>query len=407
MVTSSPPSALFESDYYQNPYPAFAWLRDNSPVHEFNFPIGDFRSWIVTRFDDVHALLGDPRFSTNAGDYASPEFQKSGMVLGAGTVVERILSTLDPPDHTRQRKLAMGSFTPRRIAQWRESTERIVEAALDRLGKQENPDLMDYAGAVPAEVIGNIFGISLDRYNDIINAIDRAFHPDDETENVTSAFEDIAQYGRELIVEKRNSPGDDLLTSLIEARDGNDRLTEDELVAMLAQMIMAGLDTTRNLIGSAVLALLDNPDQRRLLAERPELAPQAIDEFLRYEGAFTMGLFRFAKEDLEFGGVSLPAGAPVIATILSANRDPRRFTDPDRLDITREGPRNLGLGHGLHNCIGAALARLEAEIAIPAVLRRFPQMELAIPRDEITYSESWLLRALTKLPVDLHAGGSR
>ncbi|MFG3410109.1 cytochrome P450 [Streptomyces sp. NPDC048142] len=318
--------------------------------------------------------------------------------------MSRILSTLDPPDHTRQRKLAMGAFTPRRISHWREATEDIVNTNLDLLGSQEKPDLMDFAGAIPAQVLGKIFGIPLGRYNDIIDAIDRAFHSDAASSNAKKAFEDIAQYGRELIVEKRSAPGDDLLTTLIEARDGNDRLTEDELVALLAQMIMAGLDTTRNLIGSAVLSLLDNPGQRRLLAERPELAPQAVDEFLRLEGALTMGLFRFAKEDLEFGGASLPAGAPVIAALLSANRDPRRFEDPDRLDITRQGPRHVGLGHGLHNCIGAALAKLEAEIAIPSVLNRFPEMELAIPRDEITYSESYLLRALTELPVDLHGG---
>ncbi|MER5740828.1 MULTISPECIES: cytochrome P450 [unclassified Streptomyces] len=406
-MVASPPTALFGHDYYQDPYPSFAWLRDNSPIHEFTFPIGDFRTWIVTRFDDVHALLGDPRFSTNAEAYANPEFQKSGMVMGAGTVVARILSTLDPPDHTRQRKLAMGAFTPRRVAQWREATELIVRTNLDLLAEQENPDVIDYAAAIPAEVLGKVFGIPLDRYNDIIDAIDRAFHSDDDPAKATRAFADIAQYGRELIVEKQSSPGDDLLTSLIEARDGNDRLTEDELVALLAQMIMAGLDTTRNLIASAVLAVLDNPEQGRLLAERPELAPQAIEEFLRREGALTMGLFRFAKEDMEFGGVALPAGAPVIAALLSANRDPRRFEDPDRLDITRKGPRHLGLGHGLHNCIGAALARLEAEIAIPAVLNRFPGMELAIPREEVTYSESYLLRALTTLPVRLHGGGSR
>ncbi|MCP3822756.1 cytochrome P450 [Streptomyces sp. A3M-1-3] len=407
MTDSSLPTELFGYDYYQNPYPAFQWLRENSPVHEFRFPVGDVRTWIVSRFDDVHALLGDPRFSNDAEAYASQEFLDSGMVLGADTVVSRILTVLDPPDHTRVRKLAMGAFTPRRVAQWKEPTARIVASALDRLEKSENPDAVEYASAIPAEVIGEILGIPLDRYNDMLDAIDRAFRPGDDKDAISRAFEEIAEYGRDLIREKRKSPGDDLMTVFIQARDGDDRLNEDELVAMLALMIMAGLDTTRNLIGSAILHLLDHSGQRRRLAEQPELMPSAVEEFLRYDGALTVGLFRFAKEDMEFAGTPLPAGAPIVAALQSANRDPERFTDPDRLDITRNGPRHLGLGHGLHNCLGAALARVEAGIAIPAVFERFPNLALAVPRNEITYSENWLLRGLTALPVHLYGADTR
>ncbi|MFQ6194423.1 cytochrome P450 family protein [Streptomyces sp. NPDC000405] len=412
MAASPLPTELFGYEYYQNPYPAFAWLRENSPVHEFRFPVGDVRTWIVTRFEDVHALLGDPRFSNDAAAYADREFLDSGMVMGADTPVARILTVLDPPDHTRVRKLAMGAFTPRRVAQWREPTERIVAASLDALAASERPDVVEYASAIPAAVIGEILGIPMTRYNDMLHAIDRAFRPDDDKDKIQRAFEDIAEYGRELIAEKRTMLGDDLMSVFIEARDGNDRLTGDELVSMLALMIMAGLDTTRNLIGSAVLALLDHPGQRRLLMSDPELVPGAVEEFLRYDGALTVGLFRFAKEDLEFAGSRLPAGAPVIAALQAANRDPGRFTDPDRLDITRVGTRHVGFGHGLHNCLGAALARVEAGVAIPAIFERFPDLALAVPRAEVTYSENWLLRGLDSLPVHLHGadgekGGAR
>ncbi|MFF9912396.1 cytochrome P450 [Streptomyces sp. NPDC013457] len=404
-MTSSMPS-LFTPEYYQNQYKAFAWLRENSPIHEFRFPVGDIRTWIVSRFDDVQAVLADPRFSNFAPTHGSSEFKESGMILGADTVVSRIMTVLDPPDHTRIRKLAMGSFTPRRTAQWREPTERVVQAELDRLEKQESPDAVAYASAIPAAVMGEILGIPLSQYNEMLDAIERAFHPDDDKGSAQRAFEEIADYGRTLIIEKRSMLGDDLMSSFIEARDGDERFNEDELVAMLALMIMAGLDTTRNLIGSSILALFDHPDQRLLLPKWPEIQATAVEEFLRYEGALCVGVFRFAKEDMDFRGTKLPAGAPVVAALQSANRDPDRFTDPDRLDLTRSGPRHLGLGHGLHNCLGAALARLEAQIAIPAIFERFPDLSLAVPRDEVTYAENWLLRGLVSLPVELGASRS-
>ncbi|MFE2556365.1 cytochrome P450 family protein [Streptomyces sp. NPDC055103] len=377
-------------------------------MHEFRFPVGDVPMWIVSRFEDVHALLGDQRFSNDAAAWAAQEFKDAGLVYAEGTPVERILTVLDPPDHTRVRRLAMSAFTPRRTAQWEEPTTRIVAAALDRLAVQDEPDVMTYASAVPAEVMGEIMGIPLARFQEMLHAIERAFSSDpDLQDDATRAFEEISAYGRALIEEKRRNPGGDLTSSLIAARDGDDRLNEAELVAMVALMIMVGLDTTRNLIGSAVLALIDHPDQRKLLADQPELIGSAVEEFLRFEGALTIGLFRFAKEDVEIGGVRLPAGAPVIAALQSANRDPRRFEDPDRLDITRSGPRHLGLGHGLHNCLGAALARLESAIAIPALFERFPDLRLAVPRSELAYNETWLLRSLTSLPVVLHADGQR
>ncbi|MDO0939329.1 cytochrome P450 [Streptomyces sp. DG2A-72] len=403
-ILSPPP--LFTGEYFQNPYPAFTWLRENSPVHPLTFPVGNLPMWLVTRYEDVRAILGDHnRFSSDAPRWATEDFKKAGMAFGTGTVIEQILSVLDPPDHTRVRKLAMGAFTPRRTATWKEPTEQIVQSALDRMQRMEQPDVMEFASIVPAEVIGRVLGIPLDRFKEILHAIERALHVDPEhTDESTKAYQEIVDYGREVITEKRRNPGDDLTTTFIDARDGDDRLDEDELVALVALMIMVGLDTTRNLIGSGVLALLDHPDQRDLLRAEPQLADTAVEEFLRYDGALTVALIRFTKEDVEVAGTRIPAGSTVIAALQSANRDPAYFAHPDRLDITRNGDaRHLGLGHGLHNCLGAALARLETRIAVPAVFERFPDLSLAVPRSDLRYGESWLLRSLESLPVHLNS----
>lgn len=398
---------LFTAEYYRNPHPALEWLRENSPVHEFAFPVNDVPTWIITRYADVHAALGDNRFSTSGAQWANDGARAAGMVFASGTVVERIVTVLDPPDHTRIRKLAMGAFTPRRIEQWRATVERIVHDALDQLAAQDEPDLMTFASAVPAGALGSLLGFQLDRFNDMLHAIDRAFTTDPELQDDrTRAFEEIGEYGRELIEARRKNPADDLTSSFIQARDGEDRLSEEELLSMLAVMIMAGLDTTRGVLGSASLGLMEHPDQIALLNSRPDLLPGAVEELVRYEGALATGLIRFAAEDLEVRGVKIPKGSPVLLSLLSANRDPEQFTDPDRIDITRTGFRHVGLGHGLHNCIGAALARMEVGTGISALFRRFPNMRLTVPRDEIEWAPTWLIRSPLRLPVDLGAPAS-
>ncbi|MEJ2857586.1 MULTISPECIES: cytochrome P450 family protein [unclassified Saccharothrix] len=398
---------LFTPEYYRNPHPALEWLRKNSPVHEFAFPVDDVPTWIVTRYADVHTVLGDNRFSTSGMKWANDRARAAGMVFALGTVVEDIVTVLDPPDHTRIRKLAMGAFTPRRIEEWRATVDRIVDEALDDLAAQDEPDLMSFAGAVPAGAIGSLLGFRLDRFNDMLHAIDRAFTTDPELQDDrTRAFVEIGEYGRELIEERRKNPADDLTSSFIQARDGEDRLSEQELVSMLAVMIMAGLDTTRGVLGSASLGLMAHPDQVELLNARPDLLPNAVEEFIRYEGALATGLLRFAAEDLELGGVVIPKGSPVLASLLSANRDPEAFPDADRLDITRTGVRHVGLGHGLHNCLGAALARMEVGTGISKLFRRFPNMRLTVPREEVEWAPTWLIRSPLHLPVDLGAPAS-
>ncbi|MFF7334518.1 cytochrome P450 [Streptomyces sp. NPDC090306] len=359
--------------------------------------------WIVTRYDDIRALLADPRFSSEGGTWGSEEFRAAGLVSGAGSLLEKSVTVVDPPAHTRLRRLAMSAFTPRRIAQWRGTVTDLVESTLDECARRTRIDVMaDYAGVVSSTVMGQILGLRIDRHDELVEALAQAFPSDPERMgDVATGFTRICDYAAELVHDKRRRPADDLVSALVQAREDGDRLDEDELVAMVAAMILAGSDTIRAFVGNATLALLDHPDQRALLVARPETAPAAVEELLRYEGALSTALFRVTTEELEFAGTRLPAGAPVIAALLSGNRDPRRFTDPDRLDLTRTDGRHLGLGHGLHNCLGGALARLESEIAVPALFRRFPRLSLGLPREEVGYIDNWAMRRIVSLPVDL------
>jgi cytochrome P450 len=400
MSGSTLPTELFSSEYYQDPYPTLAWLRENSPLHRFQFPIGDVPMWAVTRYDDVREFLADTRFSSDGGVWASPEFRAAGLVIAGGSALEKGLTVIDPPEHTKVRRLAMSAFTPRRIAQWRETVADIVASALDRYRASSTIDVMAYAGAIPATVMGEILGFPLERHQEIADAVAQAF-PTDPTRLADSplGFAKICDLAQELIAEKRQYPADDLASAFVQARDAGERLSEEELISLIAVMILGGVDTTKASLGNAVLALLDHPDQRQLLIDQPELAATAAEEFLRYDGAVATALMRFAKEEVQFAGSTLPAGATVLAMLIAANRDPEKYPDPDRLDLLRSGPRHVGLGHGLHNCLGAALARLEIEIAVPALFQMYPDLELVIPRDEVQYSHAWVMRRIVRLPV--------
>jgi cytochrome P450 len=393
---------LFSPEYYQNPYPTLSWLQEHSPVHEFRFPVGDVRTWMVTRYDDVKAVLADPRFSPEGGTWGNSEFRDAGLVSAAGTILERGIAVVDPPAHTRLRRLAMSTFTTRRVEQWRETVGDLVQRTLDECARRTSFDVMDdYAGEVSAGVLGEILGFRIERHRELVTALNEAFPSDPALmHRVPEAFGRICEYAVELVADKRRSPADDLTSALIRASDDSDRLDADELTGLVAAFIMGGSDTVRGFIGNAVLALCDNPDQIRWLRSAPHSARgAALEELLRYEGALSTALFRVTTETVELAGTKLPAGAPVIAGLLAANRDPRRFTHPERLDLARNGPRHLAFGHGLHNCVGAALARMEGAIAIPALVERFPELSLAISRSEVRYIDNWAIRRLVALPV--------
>lgn len=394
------PADLFSPAYYQDPHTTLARLRENSPVHEFRFPAGDVRTWLVTRYDDVRTVLSDPRYSAEAATWANDEFRAAGLVAAEGTILGRGISVVDPPYHTRLRRRAMGAFTTRQVERWRTTVGQHVERVLADCALRETFDVMDdYAGEVSAGVLGEILGMRIERHRELVSALNEAFPSDPALmHKVPGAFGRICEYAAELVAEKRTRPADDLTSALL--RDDDDgRLTEDELTGLVAAVIMGGSDTVRGFIGNAVLSLLDHPAQADLLRSEPELAEPAVEELLRYDGALSTALFRVTTEEIELSGTVLPVGAPVIVGLLAANRDPRRFDRPDVLDLRREGPRHVGFGHGLHNCLGAALARLEGAIAIPALFARFPELVLNAPRDSVRYIDNWAIRRLVALPV--------
>jgi cytochrome P450 len=315
----------------------------------------------------------------------------------------------DPPDHTRLRRLVSAGFTARRIERLEPRITEIAEHLLDQMAGSVEVDLIDrYAFALPVQVIGELLGVpheDRDAFRGWSTAIVEGSLSNDQarTQRMQTSLRDLAAYIRGLLARIRQSPADDLLSALLAVRDSGDRLTEDELVSMVFLMLVAGHETTMNLIGTGVFLLLTHPDQRRRLDEDPSLLPNAIEEFLRYESPVQTSTYRVTTEAVELAGVEIPAREPVLISLLSANRDGRRFDDPHRLDLARQDVGHLAFGHGIHFCLGAALARLEGRIAIEALLRRYPDLHLRVAVADLDWRPGLLVRGLSSLPVGLRA----
>ncbi|AVT41159.1 cytochrome P450 [Plantactinospora sp. BB1] len=396
-----------------DPYPGFAALRTAAPVHRLTLPDGA-NVWLVTRYADVRAGLADSRLSL---DKANSRDGWKGFSLPPA--LDANLLNMDPPDHTRIRRLVRYAFGPQRIARLRPRIEAAAEELLDRIAPAGRADLVaEYAGPLPVTVIGDLLGVpesdraALRGWTDAMLA-----PPADDPRAAGRAILSIQDLLVRLIADKRRNPGDDLLTALIAARDtgdedaapgvdgaargedGADRLSEDELTSLAFLVLFAGYENSVHVIGTGLLALLRNPEQLALARNAAEPSPAAVEELLRYEPPGTVALRRFAVTDLTIGGTTIPAGATVLLCVAAANRDPERFADPDALDLERPDNAHLTLGHGIHYCVGAPLARLEAQIAIGAVLRRFPKLALAVDPAELAWRPSFRTRGLSSLPV--------
>ncbi|AVT34248.1 cytochrome P450 [Plantactinospora sp. BC1] len=396
-----------------DPYPGFAALRTAAPVHRLTLPDGA-NVWLVTRYADVRAGLADSRLSL---DKVNSTDGWKGFSLPPA--LDANLLNMDPPDHTRIRRLVRYAFGPQRIARLRPRIEAAAEELLDRIAPAGRADLVaEYAGPLPVTVIGDLLGVpeadraALRGWTDAMLA-----PPADDPRAAGRAILSIQDFLVRLIADKRRNPGDDLLTALIAARDtgdedaapgvddaargedGSDRLSEDELTSLAFLVLFAGYENSVHVIGTGLLALLRNPEQLALARNAAEPSPAAVEELLRYEPPGTVALRRFAVTDLTIGGTTIPAGATVLLCLAAANRDPERFADPDALDLERPDNAHLTLGHGIHYCVGAPLARLEAQIAIGAVLRRFPKLALAVDPAELAWRPSFRTRGLSSLPV--------
>jgi cytochrome P450 len=404
-VTEPP---LFDRAFIDDPYPAYAWLRENSPVHRTKLPNG-VEAYLVTRYEDVKAVLADPRLSKNAAT-SFPGWRpgRTGIPGEHRSGIAAHLLNLDPPDHTRLRRLVSKAFTPRRIADFEPSIRRIADELLDacertaRDGDGTVDLIRGYACPLPVAVILEMLGVPAEDqaifHEWAFGVVDRG---GGARGGVGRSVKRIRGYLREIIHKKRLNPGDDLLTALVRASDHGEHLSEDEAASMAFILLFAGFETTINLIGNGTLALLTHPEQRARLLEDQGLLGNAVEELLRYDGPVEFATWRFTTAPIDVGGLRIPAGEPVLAVLAAADRDPGRFADPDVLDLGRAATGHLALGHGIHFCIGAPLARLEGRIGFERLLARHPRAALAVPAGSLRWHSGLIMRGLYELPVRL------
>jgi cytochrome P450 len=381
-----------------DPFPALHTLRDDNPVPQVEMPNGS-TIWLITRYEDARQALGDPRLSKVMNRDAPP--------TSAGSPLGHHMLNTDPPDHTRLRRLVSAGFTARRVERLEPRIATITAELLDAMATRDEVDLIDaFAFPLPIQVICELLGVPVaDRdlfrsWSNTLVAAGLAVDPS-RAGDMREAVIQLVGYIANLLADKRSSPGDDLLSALVDVTDDSDRLSEQELVSMVFLMLIAGHETTVNLIGNGAHLLLTHPDQlERLRADR-SLLPGAIEEFLRFSSPVQTSTYRITTEPVEYAGVDIPAGAPVLISLISANRDEKVFTDADRMDVARREAGHIAFGHGIHFCLGAALARLEGRIAIGALLDRFPDLRLAVPAEDLQWRPGILIRGLDHLPVRL------
>ncbi|BBH66363.1 cytochrome P450 hydroxylase [Actinoplanes sp. OR16] len=391
---------LADPSFQANPHPAYAEWRRSGPIRRTRLPSG-LTAWLVTRYDDARRALADPRLSKQSA-FSVGSSAAANRPSGPAAILSRHMLAADPPDHTRLRRLVSAAFTARRIESLRPRIEEITRDLLDAIEGKDRVDLIDtFAFPLPIQVICELLGVPADdrdAFRDWSNVIVAGSQSGDRLEPAIRA---MVGYILALIAERRSSPGPDLLSGLIQVRDSEDRLTEEELSSMVFLLLIAGHETTVNLIGNGSYLLLRDRSQWDLLRTGKELMPSAIEEFLRYEGPVETSTFRVATEDLEIGGTVIRAGEPVVIVLLSANRDEDRFPDAGTLRLDRAQNPHLAFGHGIHYCLGAPLARLEAQIAFTQLMDRHPDLRLAVPAEDLRWRPGLLLRGLHELPVVL------
>jgi pimeloyl-[acyl-carrier protein] synthase len=400
MISSAPMGGVefnpMDPAFVADPYPTYHRLRAGEPVH--HSPLG---FWVLTRYDDVVMALRDPRLAKEAiAAFVAARFGAPVPAMGL-SMLDR-----DPPDHTRLRSLVSKAFTPRVVEGLRPRIQQIVDGLLERARGAGGMDLIEeFAYPIPVIVICEMLGVPVEDHErfkgwslDIARGLDSVLlPPDSEVPRRSIASRNaLANYFRELIARRRASPRADMLSALIAAEEAGDKLSENELLATCILLLIAGHETTVNLIGNGTLALLRHPDQLRRLRDNPALIGSAVEEVLRYDGP-VQRTARIPSEDVVIGGQTIGKGEMVMPFIGAADRDPAQFPEPDRLDITRTDNRHIAFGWGIHFCLGAPLARVEGQIAINTLVQRLPKLELATAAPE--FRQSLTLRGLKSLPV--------
>jgi cytochrome P450 len=390
-----------------NPFPLFARVRADGPVHEVTLPDGQ-RAWLVVRHAEARAALNDPRLSKDM----HAALARDGAVVAEGLpgpAFARHMLSVDPPDHTRLRGLAAAAFSRSRVAALRPRVQATVDDLLDKLHSRGDSvvDLVaGFAFPLPFTVISELLGIPEPDRAELGAWFTTLLAPASAPEpppSAVAASANIVDYLTELLDRKRAEPGEDLVTDLVRDADERDALNQQEMLSTIFQLTVAGHDTTTSLIGNGTVALLRHPDQRAALAADPALLPRAIEEILRWDAPVPHSTFRYTTQDVPLGDVVIPAHAQVIISLAAANRDQDRYQDAASFDITRSDSSHLAFGHGIHHCLGARLARLEGLIAFTTLLDRFPAMRLAVPPSALCWNhgDGLVLRGLTELPVTL------
>jgi cytochrome P450 PksS len=392
-------SAAFKA----NPYPFYAQLRAQAPIHRIT--LGDKRTaWLVSRYEDVASVLKDDRFAKDKRNVMSREqLAREPWIPKMLQPLERNMLDVDAPAHTRLRSLVHMAFTPRLIETMRERIQGLTDELIDQAQARGRMDLIrDYALPLPTTIIAEMLGVPIaDRHkfhgwsNTIVSIVPSRWG----LLKAIPALTLFLRYVRRLVRIRRADPKDDLVSALVSAHEAGDQLGEDELLGMISLLLVAGHETTVNLIGNGMLALMEHPQAMDWLRDNPGQIKPAVEELLRYDGPLQSATERYARDDTKFDGVTVPRGEMVFALVASANRDDRQFEQPDTLDLSREPNRHVAFGQGVHFCLGAPLARLEGQIAINTLLRRLSDLKPALPREALRWTPGLVLRGLKSLPI--------
>lgn len=403
-IDATPGIETLSEDFFADPHAYYRRWRAQGPVLRVRYP-GGVPQWLIIGYAEARAALADPRLHKDITEMAAMSRRKDpDVVLDPQSIaLAAHMLNSDPPDHTRLRKMVNKAFTTRRVAALRPRIEQITGALLDEMAGHDEVDLVQaFATPLPVTVICELLGVPFADRKDFQYWTKVLVGATGNTEERIRCSAEMTRYLSAQIQLKRAEPGDDLLSGLVQARDNDDQLTEQEVISMAFLLLVAGHETTVNLIANGTYALVRNESQFAALRADPSGIPAAIEEFLRYESPIDWATTRFTAEPVRIGEVEIPAGEFVYIALSAANRDPARYSDPDQLDLTGDPAGHLAFGHGIHFCVGAPLARLEAEIAFTALLHRFPHLHLATDPTTLTWQSSVLIRGLTTLPVRLH-----
>jgi cytochrome P450 len=398
---------LLAQETKRDPVAFYARLREQGPLIPLSSPFALGESWIVTTYDDAIAILKDPRFIKDTQKVSPPSEGQDAAEEGA-SVLQRFLTwrrdmlTVDPPDHTRLRGLVSKAFTPRMIEQLRPRVQQIADELVGAVQAQGRMDLIaDFAFPLPITVICEMLGIpptARPQFRTWTQTIVNA-PAGPQMEDKLEALEEFVQYIKLLLADKHAHPGNDLISGLVQAEEQGDTLSETELISTIFLLIVAGHETTVNLIGNGMLALLEHPEQMHLLRADSTLLAGAIEELLRYTAPVSLSSPRWASEDICMHGKIIHKGEMVFVSLIGADTDPQQFPDPIRLDIVRQENQHVAFGKGIHYCLGAPLARMEGQIAIGTLLQRLPNLSMASSLEQLTWTQNPLLRGLVSLPV--------